>query len=398
MKAYITTIIIFSFCALSIQSCSTDNTTSDNIKKQDGQVQLVNPYATNVAYRPTITIVSGKGDSANKIVSSSLNHFTSLTVGVYENQYAVIVNTDPKAANSPTASNNLPPIPSQEFADQVEDEIVEETIQVPEAAIIPDELLAIEEGIGTAPITNDIPEEFNTKGDEAVADIGVFTGSNIDGAYLLGKFNPATHKDFTKVNKKYASRSGMYIRKDVYQAFLEMYKAAKKDGIDLKILSATRSFSGQKRIWEAKWTGKRKVSGEDLSQAMPFGTDRAKKILEYSAMPGTSRHHWGTDLDLCALNNAFFESGRGKKIYDWLNANARDFGFFQPYTERSTLRATGHNEEKWHWSFLPVSKILTQKYTQILSNEKIVGFLGQETASDIQILENYVLGINSECK
>lgn len=397
MRTYTNIIIIFSFYALSFQSCSNESATSDVVKIENEQAELANPYAMTVAYRPTITIVSGKGDHMNKIVSSSLNHFTSLTVGIHEDQYAVIVKTDTKAANSPTASNNLPPIASQEFADEVEDEIVEETIQVAEAEIVPDELLAVEEGPAAA-IPNDLPEEFETKGDASVPTNSLFNAGGIDGAYLLGKFNPATHKDFTKVNKKYASRSGMYVRKDVYQAFLKMYDAALQDGIDLKILSATRSFSGQKRIWEAKWTGKRKVSGQDLSQAIPFGTDRARKILEYSAMPGTSRHHWGTDLDLCALNNAFFEKGKGKEIYDWLNNNARNFGFYQPYTERSSLRATGHNEEKWHWSFLPVSGVLTQMYTQLLSNEKIVGFLGQETAADIQILENYVLGINAECK
>lgn len=327
-----------------------------------------------------------------------------MTVGLVEDQYAVVIKTNPKEANS--ANTEFPPVADQLFGDEiVEDEIVVETLDVPSSpAVVAEEELVVEEGPGESPFENGENDVLAEKGEgesEVVVPPSVAGGfdiNNIDGAYLLGKFNPATHKDFRKIETKYASRANMYIRKDVYEAFVRMYKAARADGIDLKILSATRSFSGQKRIWEAKWTGKRKVSGQDLSQAIPFGTDRARKILEYSAMPGTSRHHWGTDLDLCALNNVFFESGKGKKIYDWLTNNASDFGFFQPYTNRNTGRITGHSEEKWHWSYIPISQPLTRKYTQILNNEKIIGFLGQESAMDINILDNYVLGVNNDCK
>jgi len=49
-------------------------------------------------------------------------------------------------------------------------------------------------------------------------------------------------------------------------------------------------------------------------------------------MPGTSRHHWGTDVDLFSLDNKFFESGDGKIWYSWMVQNAAKYGFCQPYT------------------------------------------------------------------
>jgi zinc D-Ala-D-Ala carboxypeptidase len=54
--------------------------------------------------------------------------------------------------------------------------------------------------------------------------------------------------------------------------------------------------------------------------------------MQYSSMPGTSRHHWGTDVDLYALDDIYFTYGDGKIVYDWLLANAANYGFCQPYT------------------------------------------------------------------
>ena len=55
----------------------------------------------------------------------------------------------------------------------------------------------------------------------------------------------------------------------------------------------------------------------------------AKTILLYSSMPTTSRHHWGTDMDINSLENSYFASGQGLKEYTWLKKNAAKFGFCQ---------------------------------------------------------------------
>jgi len=216
--------------------------------------------------------------------------------------------------------------------------------------------------------------------------------------YIMGKFEPAQHPDFTIIEAKYAGREGMYLRKDTYEAFQDMYKAAKADGVDLKILSATRNFNSQKSIWQAKWTGARQVDGKDLSEAMPDAKERALKILEYSSMPGTSRHHWGTDIDLNSLNNNFFEEGEGKQVYAWLTQNAAGYGFCQPYTEKGPERPYGYNEERWHWSYMPVARPLTLLAEERLENEMIEGFAGAEAAGRIDVVRKYVLGINPECR
>jgi LAS superfamily LD-carboxypeptidase LdcB len=216
--------------------------------------------------------------------------------------------------------------------------------------------------------------------------------------YLMGKFDPAQREDFVLIPPAYAIVSNqMYLRKETFNAFRGMQIAAKKEGVDLKIASATRNFDYQKDLWNKKWNGYTLVDDKDLSKSLPDGAERFEKILEYSAAPGTSRHHWGTDIDINNANIAYFETVYGKKVYAWLVNNAPSFGFCQTYTLKDDLRTTGYNEEKWHWSFLPLSKTFTEEYKNLITNADINGFEGEEYVVNFDLLNNYVLAINPDC-
>ena len=221
---------------------------------------------------------------------------------------------------------------------------------------------------------------------------------NLSDAFLMGKFSARKRSDFIKIEKRYTPRSGMYLQRQAYDAYKAMYHHARRDGINLVIRSATRSFSHQKSIWEAKWDGKRKVGNiRNIKQAIKDPTPRALKILEYSSMPGSSRHHWGTDIDLNAFNNHYFEQGQGRKTYEWLRKHASQYGFCQPYTAKGNQRPNGYNEEKWHWSFLPLSQHLTRQASIRLKDNNFKGFRGANTAPYIGVVNNYVLGIDPSC-
>lgn len=214
--------------------------------------------------------------------------------------------------------------------------------------------------------------------------------------YIMGKFDPKQHPDFVVIEEKYADRAGMYLRKDTYEAFIRMYEHAMKDGIQLQIRSAARNFNSQKGIWEAKWSGTRPIEGgENLAETTADPVERAKKILRYSSMPGSSRHHWGTDIDLNNLENDWFDTGEGLTLYKWLTLHAHEYGFCQPY---SANRPFGYFEERWHWTYMPVSRSLTEYAATNLKDEMIKGFLGSETATELEIVRKYVLGINEACR
>ena len=61
-------------------------------------------------------------------------------------------------------------------------------------------------------------------------------------------------------------------------------------------------------------------------------------------------------------------------------------------------RPEGYMEEKWHWSYMPVARELVENYRKDIQDADIEGFLGSETAKDIQVVKVFVLGINPECK
>ena len=215
---------------------------------------------------------------------------------------------------------------------------------------------------------------------------------------LLGRINPGNHPDFVKIESKYTTKSGIYLRKEAYEAFKEMHAAAKADGVTLTIVSATRTFGHQKGIWERKWTGVTKVGGKNLATSTPDPVERAKAILTYSSMPGTSRHHWGTDIDLNNLNNSWFDSGTGKKVYSWLTKHASEYGFCQTYTEINENRPHGYLEEKWHWSYTPLSSQFLKDYESQIEHADIDGFKGSEVAGEVDMIKHYVSGVNDECK
>lgn len=219
---------------------------------------------------------------------------------------------------------------------------------------------------------------------------------SIPAAVLTGDV-ARTNPDFTRFPAAYAD-GAQYARKDVVEAFRKMADAAKKDGVSLRVVSGFRSFSDQKRIWENKWTGKTLVNGKKLNETIPDPKARALKILEYSAMPTTSRHHWGADIDINSTSPAHFASGAGKKTYDWLASHAAGFGFCQPYTAKGPARPNGYNEEKWHWSYKPVAADYTRRWASDAGYARITGFLGADTARAIDIVPKYVEGVNPDCK
>jgi hypothetical protein len=115
-------------------------------------------------------------------------------------------------------------------------------------------------------------------------------------------------------------------------------------------------------------------------------------------MPGTSRHHWGTDIDINSVEPDYFLTKKGKAEYDWLVKNAARFGFCQPYSPKGADRPNGYEEEKWHWSYMPLSKNFLSQYPTIVSYADIRGFDGDVAAESLKVIDNYVLGVNVDCK
>jgi LAS superfamily LD-carboxypeptidase LdcB len=149
--------------------------------------------------------------------------------------------------------------------------------------------------------------------------------------------------------------------------FASLRRAAAGAGFDLVPLSSFRDFARQLSIWNAKWNGAATLNdaqGRPLEAARLSSSERLRAILHWSAVPGASRHHWGTDLDLIDRRalapgykvrltpDEFAPGGPFAPLAAWLDEHAARFGFFRPY--RGTF--SGVEPEPWHYSFAPVAE------------------------------------------
>ncbi|MGJ8683404.1 MAG: M15 family metallopeptidase [Nonlabens sp.] len=187
-------------------------------------------------------------------------------------------------------------------------------------------------------------------------------------------------------------------------AFNTMRAAALKDGIDLKIVSGYRSFTRQRQIWNRKY---KKYEAQGLTPDAIFD-----KIVEYSTVPGTSRHHWGTDMDIIdqsatysgdvLVPNKFHGNGPFCKMKDWMEINASSYGFELVYTLNENR--TGFKYEPWHYSYAPLSRKLLQEYlpeTDFLEFLRSQNIMGMDQISDARLLRYYtehIQGVNPSLK
>lgn len=186
----------------------------------------------------------------------------------------------------------------------------------------------------------------------------------------------AIPNDYTSKNEQ--------VHQNVLAPLLELMNEAEKDGVHITVVSAYRSYDRQKQIWESKWG-----DSDDVDVV------RAEGILRYSSFPGTSRHHWGTDVDFNSVSPTYWQSEEGQEVFAWLKANASRFGFCQVYGKG---RKTGYEEEMWHWSHMPTA----QGYYDGLSQSAVLDIaLNQEVRGATAIRQlapkmmNYITDINT---
>jgi LAS superfamily LD-carboxypeptidase LdcB len=176
---------------------------------------------------------------------------------------------------------------------------------------------------------------------------------------------------------------------EVVASFLSMRDAAAVEGIDLRARSSFRDFDTQLGIWNQKWKGERPLydrRGTLLDRKQLSDGDTLDAILSWSAVPGGSRHHWGSDLDVIdaaampqgakieLLPAHYSKGGMFEKLSDWLDANMQRYGFFRPYrSDRG-----GVSPEPWHLSYAPVSLPALESLSlsllrQVLESSTILG-------------------------
>ena len=182
-----------------------------------------------------------------------------------------------------------------------------------------------------------------------------------------------------------------------------LFSNSKSAGFLSPLTIAVAFTSLQKFIWNRKFysNARKGISPKE----------NINKIIEYSTLPGTSRHHWGTDIDIIdgkkpkegdlLLEEKFHENGPYVRLREWMEKNANRFGFYLPYT--NSPKREGFNYEPWHYSFAPLSIPMLEEYLKLdLINLLTPNDLSGKSCIDEKFLESYinqnVLGINPKLK
>ncbi|MBI4503222.1 MAG: M15 family metallopeptidase [Gemmatimonadetes bacterium] len=175
------------------------------------------------------------------------------------------------------------------------------------------------------------------------------------------------------------------MHRDAVGPFLQLRAAAAAEGFDLAIDSGFRSFERQRSIWNRKVRGELAVldsNARPLDIKLLSPRELVFAILRWSALPGASRHHWGTDLDVydqaakpkgyeIELIPAEVEAGgMFGPLHEWLDrhiASGTSFGFFRPYdTDRQ-----GVAPERWHLSYAPIASVYIRLLTVDVLRETV---------------------------
>lgn len=161
--------------------------------------------------------------------------------------------------------------------------------------------------------------------------------------------------------------SGHWALPAVMKAFWKFKKQAKADGWNLILVSGYRSYRDQRIVWNRS---------DDL-YLQHGATDQKKRveaIMSLVSVPGLSRHHWGTELDISEstlrgqlVNVEPDTPERVLRFYKWMEANAPKYGFCKVYLGRN---GAVHNEP-WHWSFLPYSRGYEKQFMAIKNFKRI---------------------------
>ncbi|MGQ8365773.1 M15 family metallopeptidase [Glaciecola sp. 1036] len=178
-----------------------------------------------------------------------------------------------------------------------------------------------------------------------------------------------TNEQIMGIDEAHLSPIGEHrLQLEVTQAFQAMREEASAAGVDLQICSSFRSFERQLSIWNRKWQGQlplNTLDGKVLDAASLNDEEKTHAIMLWSALPGASRHHWGTDFDVYdkasverhqhdfqLIPEEYIGQGPCAQLSNWLNENANSFGFYFPYAKYKG----GVAAEPWHMSYKPIAQ------------------------------------------
>lgn len=132
---------------------------------------------------------------------------------------------------------------------------------------------------------------------------------------------------------------GGQLKQEAAKLLSDMFADAHTKGIDLKVLSAFRSYDDQQTLYNYYVDSELKNGAKTQEEAI-------KNVDKYSARPGHSEHQLGTTADIiCSTESDLVDSECNLKAWKYLEENSYKFGFKISYPKNNSY---GFNYEPWH--------------------------------------------------
>ena len=150
-------------------------------------------------------------------------------------------------------------------------------------------------------------------------------------------------KNLKEINKQYAL-SGMKLVDEAKEAFEDMAKQAKKENLNIIVMSSYRSYSYQINLYN------RYVKSD--------GKDKADT---YSGRPGHSEHQTGLAIDVYNKKENYTSFEKTKE-FDWMQDHAHEYGFILRFP-KGKEDETGYIYESWHYRYVgkEIAKYIKEK-------------------------------------
>lgn len=203
---------------------------------------------------------------------------------------------------------------------------------------------------------NDIIAIINTQADKDYYSETIATDISKNNLMLVNKFNALSNSyipELVQISSLYTYDEN-FVTQETYDAYINMYNAAKENNIDLLITSSYRSYTEQKNVYE--------------NYNNYYGKEKADEL---AAMPGYSEHQTGLALDIFTPGSTM-NNFHNTEAYKWLINNCYKFGFILRYPSGKEY-LTGFSNESWHYRYVGV-EVATKIYNENITFDEYYAY------------------------
>lgn len=133
------------------------------------------------------------------------------------------------------------------------------------------------------------------------------------------------------------AQSNLLLNKEAYEAFKQMARDASIQNLNLRIISAYRSYDYQENLYNRY-----------------LENERQELVDTYSARAGHSEHQTGLAVDIDNKKSLYIDFLKTEEFL-WMKNNCYKYGFILRYPENKE-HITGYTYEPWHYRYIGIKE------------------------------------------